>query len=254
MHRLKQADLERIVSFLGGVDDHFGEQPLPHTLLLELAQLIPSHGLGWFEQDVATCTVGSYALSCDTWWDHDLFLSMIDLDPLARELKAARPNGVLKHSDFVNVYAIGTAHPFVAGFLRPSGIKDSMIAVLRAPDGKRRTVTLDNFDRCFSERDRTVLTLVTPHLSALWAHADHRRNGERNNRDAASRLTTRQLEILNLVAQGKTNKQIAQSFHVSPGTVRKHLDNIFERLEVNNRTAAATAIFGRPLARDSDTL
>jgi LuxR family maltose regulon positive regulatory protein len=51
-------------------------------------------------------------------------------------------------------------------------------------------------------------------------------------------LTRREIEVLNLIAQGKTNKEIATALVVSPGTVKAHTSNIYRKLEVANRTEA----------------
>ena len=51
-------------------------------------------------------------------------------------------------------------------------------------------------------------------------------------------LTRREEEVLGWVARGKTNAQIAETLWLSPGTVRKHLENAFAKLEVHTRTAA----------------
>lgn len=67
---------------------------------------------------------------------------------------------------------------------------------------------------------------------------------------ALSRLTDRQREILALVAEGKTNAQIAYTLTISTGTAKKHLEHISKRLQVGSRTAAA-AIHLRA-CRDSD--
>lgn len=61
------------------------------------------------------------------------------------------------------------------------------------------------------------------------------------------RLTPREREILDLVAQGKTNAEIAERLWVSPGTVRKHLENVYGKLEVHTRSAAAAFIRERRL-------
>jgi DNA-binding CsgD family transcriptional regulator len=53
-------------------------------------------------------------------------------------------------------------------------------------------------------------------------------------------LTARELEVLALVAQGNTNREIAAELVISPHTVRRHLQNIFRKLGVSSR-AAATA-------------
>ena len=53
-------------------------------------------------------------------------------------------------------------------------------------------------------------------------------------------LTARELQVLRLVAAGKTNKAIARELDLSERTVDRHLSNIFGKLEVSSR-AAATA-------------
>ena len=57
-------------------------------------------------------------------------------------------------------------------------------------------------------------------------------------------LTAREREVLAWVARGKTNPEIAELLWVSPGTVRKHLENVYGKLGVNTRTAAATRFLG----------
>ncbi len=51
-------------------------------------------------------------------------------------------------------------------------------------------------------------------------------------------LSERELEVLNLVAKGYSNRQIAEALYVTIGTVKKHLNNIFSKLQVKNRTQA----------------
>lgn len=52
-------------------------------------------------------------------------------------------------------------------------------------------------------------------------------------------LTKREQEILGMVSSGMSNVEISQSLFISKHTVRKHLENIFAKLNVNNRTQAA---------------
>lgn len=51
-------------------------------------------------------------------------------------------------------------------------------------------------------------------------------------------LTDHEIQVLRLVAQGLTNKEIANSLDIAERTVEYHLSEIFRRLEVSSRTAA----------------
>jgi DNA-binding CsgD family transcriptional regulator len=56
-------------------------------------------------------------------------------------------------------------------------------------------------------------------------------------------LTRREREIVDQLAQGHSNSEIAERLAIAPTTVRKHLENIYAKLGVNTRTAAVIAIY-----------
>jgi two-component system NarL family response regulator len=58
--------------------------------------------------------------------------------------------------------------------------------------------------------------------------------------DAALRpaLSARERDVLAELAKGRTNKAIARSLGISPGTVRSHLEHIFDKLDCRDRTEA----------------
>jgi DNA-binding NarL/FixJ family response regulator len=89
----------------------------------------------------------------------------------------------------------------------------------------------------FSTRDRGLVSLLRPHLAQAFRDHSRRRSGRPD-------LTARQWQLLRLVAAGHTNGQIGRRLSISEATVRKHLENIFERLQVTSRTAAVTRAFG----------
>jgi len=69
--------------------------------------------------------------------------------------------------------------------------------------------------------------------------------------DPAEGLTSREHEVLDLVARGRTNKEIAAALHISENTVRNHLRNILEKLHLQNRVqvaayAAREGLVGEP--------
>jgi DNA-binding CsgD family transcriptional regulator len=88
----------------------------------------------------------------------------------------------------------------------------------------------------FSERDRALLVLLRPHLHQAYLDTERRRH-------PVPRLTPRQNDLLRLLAAGHTNTQIARRLGISEGTVRTHLENIYDKLNVSSRTAAVARSF-----------
>jgi DNA-binding CsgD family transcriptional regulator len=60
-------------------------------------------------------------------------------------------------------------------------------------------------------------------------------------------LTAREVEVLRLVAEGQTNREIAKALVLSDHTVRRHLQNIFNKIGVSSRAAATAFAFQRDL-------
>jgi len=88
--------------------------------------------------------------------------------------------------------------------------------------------------RNFSDREQLLLDLVRPHIAEM--HLEQRR------RRRVAGLTQRQVQLLGLVAQGLTNRQIASRLCISEGTVRTHMEHAFERLGVTSRAAAVSQL------------
>ncbi len=59
------------------------------------------------------------------------------------------------------------------------------------------------------------------------------------NREEASELSNREEEVLSLIAEGKSNSDIADQLYISVRTVKFHISSIFSKLNVKNRTQAA---------------
>jgi NarL family two-component system response regulator LiaR len=61
-----------------------------------------------------------------------------------------------------------------------------------------------------------------------------------NSRSTHFTLTEREMDVLNHIASGKTNPEIAEELYISVNTVKIHLHNILTKLQVDNRTQAAS--------------
>lgn len=127
------------------------------------------------------------------------------------------------------------------------GVRYMLDLGLSARAGWQRTLLFckASEEKDFSERDRDVLELLRPHLQAREARAElYRRmssdlgaEAEASDDDAA--LTLREREIVYLVGQGKTNAEIAAQLWITRGTVKKHLENVYGKLGISGRAAAA---------------
>jgi DNA-binding NarL/FixJ family response regulator len=62
--------------------------------------------------------------------------------------------------------------------------------------------------------------------------------GNANSAEAFPELTDRERELLDLIAQGLNNAEIAQRLVISPKTVRNHITRIFDKLQVTDRSQA----------------
>jgi two-component system, NarL family, response regulator len=62
---------------------------------------------------------------------------------------------------------------------------------------------------------------------------------------AGAPLTTREIEVLQLIAEGKSNKEIGAALFISEGTVKTHVNSIHEKLSVSDRTEAVIVALKR---------
>ena len=80
---------------------------------------------------------------------------------------------------------------------------------------------------------------MRPHLARIAEMTRLRAAVAGGENDDLTTLTPREHDVLELVGAGLTNAAIAERLWISPGTVKKHLDNVYAKLGVRNRTAAA---------------
>lgn len=148
------------------------------------------------------------------------------------------PRGtVAKLSDFLSTASLGR-NGWYAEVMRPRVMKHELKFLLPSACGIARGFwwARGPDSRDFDERERDVVALLLPQLTTirhLW-----------DERQVPAELTPREVEVLRLVAAGAPNKEIAARLVISAGTVRTHLENIFEKLEVHTRTAAVARAFG----------
>lgn len=104
--------------------------------------------------------------------------------------------------------------------------------------------------RALGDEDSALAELAVARrtFADLGAAADVRRLDRLLAPALPDGLTAREVEVLRLVAQGSTNLQIARVLFLSEKTVARHLSNIFGKIDVSSRTAAAAYAFEHRLA------
>ena len=159
-----------------------------------------------------------------------------DCDPCSYPDRSGDLRSVTKISDFYSArqwHGTGMYRDHFRGQVE----HEMMVCLPAGPGRSVRLIFFRGAGADFTERDRGLLALLRPHLHEAYRVAERRRRGD------TLELTPRQRELLHLVADGYTNAQIGRRLGLSEATVRKHLENIFARLRVTNRTAAVIKAF-----------
>jgi two-component system NarL family response regulator len=92
--------------------------------------------------------------------------------------------------------------------------------------------------RAVHHGDSLISPSMASKLLAEFAQMS-KRQGDRPSGMGAPRLTDRELEVLRLVARGMANKEIAHDLFISENTVKNHVRNILEKLQLHSRMEAA---------------
>ncbi|HVC10901.1 MAG TPA: XrtB/PEP-CTERM-associated transcriptional regulator EpsA [Burkholderiales bacterium] len=120
--------------------------------------------------------------------------------------------------------------------------------VLDARDGRESLYILHRSEPLSEDRARNqvmhALYLLTPQIDLAFRRVASFPLGTRRGKSQRTsddlNLSMREEEILDLICRGETNSQIATALHISPFTVKNHLQRIFRKIGASNRTQAAT--------------
>jgi DNA-binding CsgD family transcriptional regulator len=112
-------------------------------------------------------------------------------------------------------------------YYRRVRIDHAMALPIYVANGLLVSFVLNRARRDFTDRERALLEVLRPHLARIYRRMT-----------IASRLTARESEVLRWVAAGKSDSQIGAILGLSARTVQKHLQNVYEKLGVESRTAA----------------
>ncbi len=126
--------------------------------------------------------------------------------------------------------------------LTPVFVEDEEIALLKAGAKGccRRGVDPESLQQVLSVTSNggvwVTRSLLPRLVSELRKYVDaHRKPPETPAHDALTELTPREREIVRLIVEGASNKEVASSLNISERTVKGHLSNVFQKLGVADR-------------------
>jgi DNA-binding CsgD family transcriptional regulator len=252
---LRHSDLQGVLGFLHQAGAERGPDPFPPRVLEALRALVPSDAVSWHEWRVdgrrSHYTVSSIDpdRTASVW---EAYASFRHQDPLPGGVPGAGGapaivGRAVKLSDLLDVREFRRLELYEY-VCRPLSIDHVMKLFLPMRNGVARSLVFDRGGHDFGERDRAVVDVLQPHLLHLEENAKARRLAAAIPRDTEMRdpalraLTPREQEVLALVAEGKSNAEIASELWIAVGTVRIHLDHIYRKLGVRSRTAALARV------------
>lgn len=161
----------------------------------------------------------------------DIVLMSIDLPgvsglEVARVIKRSHPHIaiILFSSSMDSQQVVKSIRAGVAAYVPLNVSWDNILATLR--DVRRGNFPIND------------LVLAMPNVASSVLDAFREMAAEEDSNNIYSPLSPRELQVLELVATGQTNKEIALSLDISNQTVKNHISSILRKLAVNDRTHA----------------
>ena len=172
-----------------------------------------------------------------------VFAAHVHEHPLVNHYRATGNGEPVMISDFLTQQRFHRLGLY-AEFFGAIPVEHQVAVSLPGPDQEVIGVALSRARRDFSDEDRALLSVLRDPLIAALLRARRRRQaGQVVTAMACSEfadLTEREIQILRLVADGRTNASIAHALEVSPRTVAKHLEHIYRKFRVSSRAAAVS--------------
>lgn len=180
--------------------------------------------------------------------EHDLEL-VTGISALSERISAGEPAAILLDSELLEkplerqvgeiVNVAGAARVIV---LTPVFIEDEEIALLKAGAKGccRRGIDPESLQQVLSVTSNggvwVTRSLLPRLVSELRKYVDaHRKPAETPADDSLADLTQREREIVRLIVEGASNKEVASNLNISERTVKGHLSNVFQKLGVTDR-------------------
>lgn len=235
MVRLRESDFRTGLELLGAMQEasrdvasyaHAGVERLPRLVASEFTTLSLCH-LASGRREVYGLPAGALSAA-----DRAAFDRHFHEHPLVRFHGYERGAVTQRISDSVP-FAQFRESALFNEYYRRVRIDHAIALPIYVRDGLLVSFVLNRTRRDFTDRERALLDLLRPYLAKLYQKTR-----------TAPLLTARETQVLRWVAAGKSDAQVGAILGISARTVQKHLEHAYQKLGVENRTAAVSRIRG----------
>jgi DNA-binding CsgD family transcriptional regulator len=250
VHKLSSRDLRNLLGAVSILNESLDLETLPQRTTAAVTRVLPSDMVTYNEVDLVRrtdrifVTPDEVRLAAGTL-EYASFMRHIDQHPVIAHNACIADPVPRKISDFLSNRRLRSLG-LHAEFFRAFDVNYQMSLVILHAGQQMIGVAANRALSDFTERERTCLAALRPHVVQSYRHGlmveeirAQFRIGREPRADAAGGLTQREAEVLHWVAGGKSNDDVARIVGATSATVKKHLENIYDKLGVANRTAAS---------------
>jgi DNA-binding CsgD family transcriptional regulator len=207
---------------------HFSDFELGHTGISSSPHLVDAVVFSSFPKEFEQDFIGKYE---SVFFEFD-YVKWVFSNPVSL---------VYRESDLINDEARKNSK-FYVEYLKPFGFE--YLAGISIISEKKflGSVTLYRTEssRDFSDKDMYILKQLLPHLQNRLDSADEKKGAASRDSSYILKtrylLTPREVQIVGLICKGASNPEIGDALGIMENTVKKHISNIFDKLEIRNRT------------------
>jgi len=253
---LSKRDFERLVTLSERIHDADTNEPFLNHLYSVLKEAIPNKFFSIDSYSLNPICLKSFTSQSFSDEQLAIYQRYMKQHPLLKQLLSVGKTGVC------TILAETAPEKFhetdlYLKFYKKIGVEDQLIFRLFHKNGAY--VIAYSRDTAFSEKERVFMELLKPQVAIALKNWRRIRDLEKELRtlkeptteperpveiepdeiDLLKSLTPRQRDVAELIAQGFGNREIAEVLQIAPKTVGKHIENIFEALNIHHRSALA---------------
>lgn len=244
--RSDRGNAHGVLALLGALHEAQNEESLSKQLVAGLRELVPCDLVSF--NDIDLVQTGTTL----TWYEPELvprasvqqaFDALQHEHPLIIEYARTGDPSPLRMSDFIALNELRGRDLWQEVF-RPLETNHQLAFAVSIRPGGVIGIGINRWARDFDGEELATGRLVQQGLTAAYEHVRLRTWMQAREPSELDVLTTREREVLALIATGRTNRQIGRLLFISPRTVDKHIENLLAKLGCRSRTEAVARLSG----------